>query len=232
MAPRNQRNVLEPGNQQPVLFGDLPISEPAIERSLLENEGPQAWMKYLSKGRNSFFLPGEDRSRISEVYRLCYEQTQSPKVIATLVAHFPDVAFESPWLASLVRLSSRQSPDKRNELMIAFCNGFKRAASPTMNVRLIRQGRIEAAKYCRLQLRQQLSDFDRSLDRKHATADFIQDYVSAYVDKLVNEDHRLEPLRGRLLKMMREAKLYKASILIVTAQFRVRARDLETSARR
>lgn len=230
MIRRKRATALELSTSgQPVSLDDLPITEPETERSLLEKNGHLTWIMYLSKGRRSFFLPDGDRLRISQVYRLCYEQAQNPSIITAFVGYFPGVAFESSWLATLVRLAARQSYDEGCELMIALSKGFRRAATPTRIGRQIRRGRLEAARCARRQIQQQLADFSKSIDQANATPEFVIEQVLTYVRRLITGDPRLEPLCGRLLKMLKQARHYEASVLIAATQFNVRIRDLETS---
>jgi hypothetical protein len=231
MTQRKRRTALEPLTPgQPVPLDDLPILEPEIEKVLLEKNGIVPWMACLSKGRASFFLPNGERTRISEVYRLCYERASNKSIISDFVGHFPLTALESPWLQELVKQKSRVLPNEDgDELLNALGNGFKRAARPTRINRQISQGRLEAARCARRLLQQQFDDLAENLDLGRATAEFIHEEVSDEVARRIAEDPRLKPLRGSLVEMLKKSQHYEASALIVGEQFHVRIRELQTN---
>ncbi len=211
-----------------------PISDPTKEKQILEDKGHVAWIEWLQEGVKDCFAyhPTDEMKRITEVYRLCFEQSKrkDTSIIGDFVAHHPRLVL-SGWVAEVAEQWNITALDEtitgRNRLLKAISNGFRRASSSSWNQRL-RRGRLSAAREFRLRLSRELTSFHEGF--KDSPAEWWSKQVEKNVSDLVRENPQLSSLTGELRTKLSTGQIYKAAVLIAATIFGVRERDLETKA--
>jgi hypothetical protein len=89
-------------------LADVPISDHFAEKKAIEAIEEDRWGDYLLgiAGKHKGIMTPENRQmRIIEVYRRCFEESRDDSVLRDFVVHFPELTFDAPWLASLVKAS-------------------------------------------------------------------------------------------------------------------------------
>ena len=212
-----------------------PIDDPEEEKFLVEKLGVSGYLAYLGRrmGVRPPWILSETllESRISEVYRRCFERNKSPEFINDFVAYRPYLALRAGWLADVVR-ESLVRRDKPNMVLKALASGFRRAANISVRMRKeIRVGKLQAARLYRRQIYKQLDDSAniadlRGLKAAGATKP-IKKWAQNEVKRLVRECPRLRDADEKILVLLCKNHIRKASVAIASRVFSVREYDLE-----
>jgi hypothetical protein len=243
----------EPESDEPAIarwtrLQDIPIEDSLREKTLIEGQGsyrslyPQAGIIVVS--------PDCNRRRIIEIYRLSYENSDERsqyKVIRDFIAHFPHLIFEADWLRELfIRHVAQTRPEfsynsTGNKLLRTAIDGFRGAAymrggGDKSEIAVFkeqsRKARLSAARFVQHELRNELTKWERSLQRNNATEDWINDRETEKIAELLRKYTKLSPFERELKKLLHCRHLYKISIVIASKQFGVRARNLEQKSDR
>lgn len=217
---------------------DSPIADPLKEKELIEKHGLEGWFTYLRKRTGCSALvmhPDVLRTRVCEVYRLCYEKAviSNLEVISDFVAYHPQLVLRSPWLAALLTpLSLASFEDQRsgkNRLLQALAYGFRRAAAPkAQRNRAFRATRLLAAHDFLPEIRNELDGFVVSLSVPQAERRWVAEQVAQKLPELQRRFPPISPVSDRIEKLLLRGQVYKASIAIAAKVFHVRVRDLQT----
>jgi len=203
--------------------------------------GFNSLLRDLSKraGGNGIISPEERRRRIIEIYQRCYVQETDRRkqlfVLADFVGCFPHLALQADWFQKTVT-SVSLTPDfsvggTRRDTLLAVAKGFKRAANPTPRLRKqMRNHALETAREFRLGTAEQLKIWWSSLNAKDAAQEWLDERATAKLNQLAAEYPALKRYRKKLQELLRNGQHYKASIMIATSVFRVRARNLQKKA--
>lgn len=179
------------------------------------------------------------------MYKRCYESggRSRDKVIRDFVAHSPHLIFEADWLKELLR--NHVAPPSRpelsynsagNRLLRAVADGFRRAAymrgggekteSAVFKGMLKRAG-LHAARFVQREIRGKLAHWEDGLQRHNAVQAWIDKKETEKLIELVRTYPKVQPFQQELRALLHRRQHYKASILIASKQFNVRARTLE-----
>jgi hypothetical protein len=215
--------------------GRIPIEDPFLEKKIIETLGMNGYALYLVTDRpQGISFSGGFGERFSEVYRRCFEISQSFNVITDFVAFFPELAFDSSWLTDLVKdRTAFNDPNPRsdcNRLLMALANGFRRAARPTPRLKTwFRATRLFAARDAQRTMQKEFADSlkPNTLDWKDADEEEKDRRVSKLVHELVQKNPPLEPATERLTTHLKAGRLRKASLAAVGILFHTPLRKLE-----
>jgi hypothetical protein len=217
---------------------DLPIDERWVEKDLVDDGLDIRLPSYLVKkaGTTNYFttLPAINR-RITEIYRLCYEDSDPKKrnkVLREFVVFYPHLVCHAEWVSELVKHDLQMGycyPGKHTcPVLLTIANGFHSAADTTARARrLHRQGRISAAKEFRKSEYERLTIWDKNLDRVNAEAFWLAEAARSKADALIKQYPQLERWHVSLDQFLVQADLYKASLLIAAEVFSVPERTLD-----
>jgi len=212
------------------------IEDPFLEKKIFETQGMNGYAMYLVKDRpEGVAFPGGLGQRLSEVYRRCYEIRKDLTVIRDFVAFLPGLAFNSLWLATLVKDQTTfedPKPDSpRNRLLTALAYGFRSAAHPgPRNRKWFRANKLLAAREVQRKMQKKFSDHLKpdSLEWKDADEDEKEKRVSELLNKLVKTYPVLKPVSEKLKTHLKASQLRKGSVLATCKIFRVLAHNLES----
>jgi hypothetical protein len=211
----------------------LPIDEPDKEKQLLEQHGIEDWYKYLRDKTGAFAnyaTPEEDRQRICNIYKLCFEQSpdkKKQKIISDFGAHFPQLILSCPWLADLVR-SHKADPRHRYVSIVieGAALGLRRAAQSTPQERRAeKRTRLVIARGCQRELRRDLKTFVDN--QKGVTEEWAEEHLSEKMKDLKKRFPELSLVSDKIADHLRHGLAYKASIIAAAAIYDMRERDLE-----
>jgi len=215
----------------------MPITNPAAEKAAIER-GEKDYLDFLAgQSRRSLYItPDQLGERISEVYRLYFEMTKSLGVISDFAAHNPRLAFGARWLAEMLEWHSiwkYNAPNGHNELLLTLADGFRGASRWWARARgSLRAARLEVAQYPRKELQKKLKDFfmesDLAAHKRAGSIERIEPQIQRFADEIVNENPAiLKPKRKKIVNLIRKGRAHRASALITSWVFGVRARNLE-----
>jgi hypothetical protein len=209
------------------------IEDPFLDKCLLD----RGYEDFLQHHCLNQVVHAQDlKSRITEVYRQCYERSSgNPSVITDFVAAYPELSFDAEWLRVLVGIQTGNrdfsSNGPRCSLFRAIAAGFRRVANPKARFnRSVRRGCLEAAQYARADIDKDLNEWEKTLDRNSATREWIAEQATEKVKQLVASNPRLKSVsvENRLIGFLGNAHLYKATNLMLSKIYRVPVRSLET----
>jgi hypothetical protein len=226
---------------QPALFP--PITDASREKRQLEKDF-FGWAESLVRksgdlnarlndGRNGGIPMEVFEARVTEVYRLCYEQSQPQrdKVVRDFSAFFPHLIFDAKWLGELVRRSHHYgfgTDTIQGRLFRSMAKGLRSAASGIRYGRQTRAMKLQAAKTIRLRIHRELDAWNRTLQRDlDHPQEWINERAADKTRELVKENPRVKRFQGRLLILLQDGKLYDSSVLLAAKMFGARERELE-----
>jgi hypothetical protein len=242
---RNNLNGREVGlhkkGKRVVSLDKLPIESSDFEKRLVE-ENQWAYQEYLLERAGCAWLgvpPGVMERRISEVYRLAYTEKRRLDVINDFAAHFPHLVFSSAWVAELVNQERRMwgfkilyNRSKRDALLQSIARGLLRASNSDRRIRRsLQYGRLQAAKVFRERICRQLGEFIHTIDPKQLASEEnnseLSRLIPEQIEELVDQNPRLAQLREKLKSLLRQRKIYRASLVITAKLFGVSLHKLE-----
>lgn len=238
-SQNKKKNVRGASEEEGISPEVLPIDDPWKEKELLElNFFDYIWYLWVEK-QEYRELPILDKAlhdRIREVYRLCFksEKKEKMKVINDFVAFHPKLAFNTPWLADLVKKypTFDRSGDNRarTRLLKALGAGFRRAADFRLQTnRKIRSMKLEQGKKLVETFEGRLRTFCESENWVYGIREGV---VSEEVEKLIKGYPCLEESRAELTKHILHKRVTAAAQLIVSKVLPVRLHDLKSKAKK
>jgi hypothetical protein len=217
-------------------LANVTIDEPFVEKERIERF---TWPQYLKKKHGRWFNSTfEFNERIIEVYHLCYGQSTDDKkldVVNDFVTFHPHLAFRADWLRELVAHQVtelwRAAPSVAapSALLRTLAKGFTRAAHLRIpRRRWEHRDKLVLAAMFRDVLGEELSEFCRKLT--DAVGDWREQESSKKVAELIDLYPALQ-VAGRmktLLEHVVNQRSYEASVLIASAVYGLRQRDLQS----
>jgi hypothetical protein len=211
----------------------VPIQDPFHEKSMADRDFGTL-LYYLSRNTGYGKISAHAlRSRIIEIYRRCYESSgHSEGVICDFVAAHPQLIFDADWLKVLIVTQAANGDFRpngpRNRLFRAMATGLRRVANPTARItRSMRVAQMEAARFALRDIRKDLDDWERTLNRPTALPEWIDERANAKAAELAAHP-RLEPHQQQLKELLYKGQHYKASIFVAANIYCVRPRALQS----
>jgi hypothetical protein len=233
-TPAHESELGTNKNRYPLSGESIPIEDPFLEKEIFETQGENGYAMYLVKDRpQGIAFPGGLGQRLSEVYRRCYEARKDFTVIRDFVAYLPGLAFNSRWLAALVKdhtIFEDPSPGSpRNRLLRALAYGFKGAADPKPRYRRwSRANRLLAARDVQRAMQKEFADSFKPNSIESIDVMAKQSRVAEIVNKVIKIHRVLKPQSEELAAHLMAGQFRKASVLFASKIFRVLAHDLES----
>jgi hypothetical protein len=173
-------------------------------------------------------------ARIVEVYRFCYRASADAKrerVLASFVAHFPDLIWNADWFTQLARKLAKTGTSGRNSrrarLYRAIANGFKKAADSKPGDPSTPKCLFWLARMLCDELRLRLSEWKESNDWTHASPEARKGSAGEKAAALSREYPALAPCVERLANYLEKGQLYRASTFIFSREYGIPERDLQ-----
>jgi hypothetical protein len=118
----------------------------------------------------------------------------------------------------------------RNRLFRAVATGFRRVANPAPRFnRSVRNTRLDAARFARKEIQEELDRWERTLVRGTAASEWIAERAAEKAEELIAGDSRLKVVEKKLNACLLKGQLYGAANLIASKIYGVRVRALEST---
>ena len=223
-----------------VHLDSIPIADCWHEKKMWE---AGEFARKLNADYSSFVIAQNEnanRRRICEVYRRCFESTESARsglvVVRDFAAHFPDLLFDAQWIKEMVRRESIEYSFSKVP-KAAFCaiqTGLRSAVnSQSREPATQKYYKISAARLAAKEtIAPELSKWNRGLQRISAPLPvWIAEQATEKADELMRS-YRLQGqnTRKRLVIFLTQGHCSKAAVLIAARCFKVRERDVESSS--
>jgi hypothetical protein len=225
-----------PFRSQIIHLNSIPIADPWREKKMFE-KGEFARKLNPDYG-GAVIAQDEDgnRRRIIEVYRQCFESSDSTgsrlKVIRDFAAYFPDLLFDAYWIKEFIRRESVEIrfSKAQKEVLDAILTGLRAVKSPSGKSAVQKYFDIAGAQKARQNIQDQLSKWNECFQRDLAhPQEWIAERVAEKADELV-QTYSIRGARAkqRLKGFLELGHCYEAATLIASERFKVPERDLES----